>query len=168
MLTPGYTPRNHDPKAGLIVRPFIHDDIEEVLELFRGMHRESWYRDYDFDDGKVRQLFEIALTDDGFFAEIMVHPILGACGYLFGGMQAHYFGNDTYACDFGLYVHPDCRGTLVFRKMLRHFENWALANGCKEIVMGVSSGIKDVRVTRFYEMMGYHKGSTALHKKRVG
>jgi GNAT superfamily N-acetyltransferase len=162
---PSSTPESSADRGGLHVRPFVHDDIVEVLELFRAMHAESWYRDYDFDDGKVLQLFEIALTDDSFFAEIMVHPAIGICGYFFGAKQAHYFGNDTFACDFGLYVQPELRGTLVFRRMLHNFETWAVKNGCKEVVMGVSSGIKDARVTRFYQLMGYHKGSQALHKK---
>jgi GNAT superfamily N-acetyltransferase len=152
---------------GLAVRPFDQQDLEQVVQLFESMHAESWYKDLDFDPVKIRDLLlRVSLSRFGMFGQLLCHDDTPV-GFLFGALEQHYFGNDWFAADFGLYVAPAYRGTLMFRRLIRNFEAWAYDVGASEILMGVSSGISDRRVVRLYEHMGYAKGAYALHKKCI-
>jgi GNAT superfamily N-acetyltransferase len=142
-------------------------DWEGVLDLARQMHRESWFSEFDFAEGKVQQLFEALLERPdwlGIVAENMGGELVG---FFAAATVEHFFGHDTYACDLVNYVLPNYRNGLAARRFVKVYETWCRIRGVKEIHVGVSTGRNAERIQEFYEKLGFHSPAVGLRKKCV-
>ena len=69
--------------------------------------------------------------------------------------------------DLGFYILPEWRNPFAARAMLARLERWAFVEReVADISLGVSSGVADEAIIRFYHRMGYTRGFAGLIKSR--
>lgn len=151
----------------MIIRHPNPGDTETILRLARAMHAESWYRDLDFDEGAVLRLLDACQTNDDLVAFLAVDPAHGVVGFFCGAVTQHFFGRDRYACDLALYVAPEFRNGFAARRMIAAYEAWCRIKRVSEIHIGVSTGMNEERIARFYQKLGYGSPVIGLRKKCV-
>ena len=87
------------------------------------------------------------------------HVFIGVCGdetgFVCGALEPTVWFAETNAVQNLLWVHPAKRGTSRAWRLVSAFEDWARAHGAARILNGVSSGLDEARVGRFYEKLGY-------------
>lgn len=131
-------------------------DIERLIELGRQMHAESRYADLPFDEDHIRRYCIQSLHEPekiGIFIEANVVRVTAAIALF---RVPYYFApSESYASDFMLYVAPDKRGGRGARNCLKRAERWAREHGMREILLGITAGIDDVKAERFYAIHGY-------------
>ena len=147
------------------VREFVVEDAPRCLELGERFHRESRYREYDFDRDKVLMLFaETTIEPDLLF--LVSEDDSGIQGGLCLRATEHYFGHDRVARDLFLFVAPEKRGARHALALVDAGARWAKERGCKELVLSSSTGIESERVARFFEKLGFEQ-TGSVHVRRL-
>lgn len=141
-------------------------DFPQVLELCRRAHAESWFSEFDFNEGKVRAIFDACIFQPDWVAWVS-QSALQLTGFFAACAADHFFGTDKYAIDLVSYVAPEARKGLTFKRMVEHYEAWCAHKGVKEIHLGVSSGRNTERTVEFYERLGFGSALVAMRKKCV-
>jgi len=143
-------------------------DWDQVLILAGRMHEESWFADFDFDTGKVREVFDMILRKPDWLGLVAENGKGEIVGFFAAATVEHFFGRDTYACDLVNYVDHAYRNGLVSRRFIRVYETWCQLRGVRESHLGVSTGREPDRIIAYYERLGYHSPAIGLRKKCVG
>lgn len=144
------------------------EDQHACWILALAMHAESYYSDYDMNKKKFNLLFESAVSNLNFFARVFVKEETDeVVGFFMTFVSEHFFGYDKMAMDLGLYMNVENRGRggLALARVIKQYEKWAKAMGCKETTLAVSAGITDELSQKLFEKRGYSKSSQVLHKK---
>lgn len=158
--------RNYIRKRNNYIRPPTQADMHDLIGLGRAFHEESWYRDMDLSIAKLVQLIEGAIAGDPYFGYVAIDKSNRPIGYAMALCHEHYFGTDLTVTDLGIYLLPEYRSPLVAATLVRELEEWAFEHmGAKDINLGVSSGIADERIVRFYERLGFGKNWFGVSKK---
>lgn len=142
-------------------------DMGQLVTLAGLMHRESWFRDFDFDPAAVEAFITRAMEADFMLALVLEAAGGGIAGFFCAAEATHFFGRDRYACDVAVYVHPDHRGGPGFVRMMKAYEAWCRIRGVREIHIGLSTGIELEKTARLYEKLGYADPVTGYRKKCV-
>lgn len=143
------------------VRPAVEGDIPTMVRLGRRLHAESpRYRDRHFDPDKVTGIARAVIAQGGAHVAEDDGKIVGLIA---GFVVEHWFGRDKMASDFTFYVAPEARGGRAALMLVRAFEAWAISQGVKDIVPGVSTELNVEGVAAFYNRLGYRTyGATFL------
>jgi GNAT superfamily N-acetyltransferase len=120
-----------------MIRHATHSDINALLPLAAAMHAESRFHALDFDQNKMRALFE--------------HLVLA------GGLAQDFFGNTVAAFEYGVYVAPTRRGSMDGVRLVKTYLAWARGRGAVYINMGVTTGVTTDRTGALYERLGARK-----------
>lgn len=151
-------------KTGLVIRKADTDDIPSLIRLGREMHEEApTFNMLDFDDQKVVALFNSAPMVDGgacFIAEDNGEAIGMFCGIV----VPHYFGHMLMANDLCLFVSKPKRGGTAAYRLVKTFENWAIAKGAVSLRFGISTNIEPERTLKLYEKLGYRLEGYQVNK----
>jgi len=86
-------------------------------------------------------------------------------GFICGALEPAVWFETTYAIQNLLYVKPAFRGTSRAWRLVAAFEAWARERGASRVLNGVSSGINEELVGRFYEKMGYLPMGQSYYKE---
>jgi len=143
------------------------NDSQQIIELGRIIHKESYYNFLPYEEMKIQELIMVTLKNPQsnvcFVAE-RDNKIIGAlCGFI----VPYTMNFRLFAQDLGLWVLPKSRGTLAAKKLLNVFEVWANSLGCDEIMLSITSNINQDRTAQFYEKLGY-TNSGVVCRKRIG
>lgn len=130
------------------------------------MHFESWYRDFDFDEQKVRDFIAHTLDNAAYLDLVLEHED-EVVGFFCAAETEHFFGHDKYACDIAFFIEPEHRGGMAATRMIRAFEAWCRIRRVKEVHIGTSTGIASERTARFYTKLGFHSPAMGFRKKCV-
>ena len=76
-----------------------------------------------------------------------------------------WFDGSTSLNDFFLYVHPDARRTRIAERLLLHYELFGRDIGVDKINLGISTGLRQKALGRFYENAGYQQSATQYTKE---
>lgn len=137
------------------IRGLKESDSDQIVELAKSEHNESYYNFLTFSEDKIRALIKttIAMPDGTICYVAEEHgKIIGfICGYLI--MYAST--NDFFTQDLTIYVIPDKRGTLAAKKLIKYLECWAEMKGCKELALSITSNINTERTGKFYKLLGF-------------
>jgi GNAT superfamily N-acetyltransferase len=147
-----------------MIRKMVISDIPLMISLGAEMHQESRYSNLDFDPNRLWSLGEqIIKTPDNYLAAVYEknNKIVGFC---VGYVAPHFFGNDLTSGDFAIYVLPEHRKGMVGVKLIKTYDEWCVAKGVKEPMLGVSAGITPERIGKLYKRMGYTETYT-IYKK---
>lgn len=148
-----------------MIRPATFADIPELLTLAALMHAESDYRALRFDILKAAKLFESLMLGgiDGFL--VVCERGDAIVGGMAGYVMPHWISQDRVAGEYGLFVHPEARGSHAAPLLLRAFTRWARSRGAVLIQAGVTTGVHTEDTVRLYEALGYERTGIYLRLK---
>jgi GNAT superfamily N-acetyltransferase len=150
----------------IALRQLAPGDEAEAFDLARRFHAESVYRDHPLALAKVDALIRQAMADDDRWCCVAVSEGF-LVGYLMAVIHEHYFGYTRTCSDLGFYILPEHRSLWTARAMLERLEHWAFhVKRAEEINLGISSGIADAAIERFYRRCGYARGFSGMIKAR--
>lgn len=150
----------------MLIREMSQGDVEYSVRLAKDMHHESWFSHYDFDINKARQLWDRKVAQPDNYCLFVAEEDGAVIGVFAGIAFEHFFGNDKVASDLILYVDPDRRGGTAAPRLIKAYEQWARDVGCKDIQIGVSTGVQVERTARLFEKLGFgHRAY--IFRKRV-
>ena len=151
-------------KPALVIRKADTDDIPSLTRLGREMAEEALtFKMLDFDDQKVIDLFNSPVMEECggcFIAEDKGEAI----GMFCGTVIPHYFGHMLMANDLCLFVTKSRRGGTAAYRLIKTFENWAVAKGAVSLRFGVSTNIEPERTLKLYEKLGYKLDGYQVNK----
>jgi hypothetical protein len=138
------------------------------MRLAAGFHAESAYCRFPLALAKVDSLIQKALASDDMICLVLQDDSNGSIhGYLMAMCHEHYFTYTRTVTDLGFYIEPKWRDPLAARAMLKLLEGWAFEiKHVADISLGISSGIADAAIERFYRRMGYTRGYSGMIKSR--
>lgn len=147
-----------------MIRPATIDDLPALMRLAIEMHRESRFRDWSFDEGKVGTLFLRLIQDADSFVWVAADSAGRAFGAMVGCVFEHWFSTERCAQDFGLFVMPDRRGGLAAFRLVRRYIAWAAERGAREVDLGVNTGVTPEATGRLLECAGLRRVATLYSK----
>lgn len=126
-----------------------------MVHMAKAMHAESpRFRHLDFSMVKTANcIIGLLVSDDG--GVVVVEDEGHIVAMLGGFVTEHFFGTDKVACDLGVYVSPEHRGSLYAFRMVRAFEKWAKERGAVDMVLGISTENDADMIRKLYGRMGY-------------
>ena len=137
-----------------MIRNAEEKDLDRLVELSKQMHAESsTYSRYSFDVEKLRNyMWGTILNDSGI---LIVYEKDGQIiGGFIGWIGEQWFGNDSVACDLGLFVEKDKRGAMAGALLIKRFTEIAKEKGAAQVVISNSTGVDKDRVGKLYEKLG--------------
>lgn len=88
-------------------------------------------------------------------------------GYAFGTKEPYFFNSLHYFICHSLYVHPEWRGRMGGKSIIRGMERESLSKGCHEIFLSVTHGHDHKKVLRFFGALGYTDVGGSYRKNLV-
>ena len=151
-----------------LIRHLEPRDTVAAIGLARAFHAESAYAAMPLALAKVDQTIRAAMTDPDRYCVVLADKATDTIvGYLMAVVYEHYFSYTLTCSDLGFYIEPAYRNPFAARAMLVQLEHWAfVVKGVADISLGVSSGIADAAILRFYERLGYTRGYSGVIKSR--
>jgi ribosomal protein S18 acetylase RimI-like enzyme len=151
-----------------IIRHLEWDDVVGAIRLARAFHAESAYASMPLALAKVDSTILAALNDPDRYCVVLADRESNTIvGYLMAVVCEHYFSYTLTCTDLGFYIEPAYRNPFAARAMLVQLEHWAfVVKGVADISLGVSSGIADEAILRFYARLGYTRGYSGVIKSR--
>lgn len=148
-----------------MIRDLNHDDLSQLLELAREMHRTGVYAAYPMDEARVAFIL----------TRLIEVPEALSIGYEVDGELVGAFVGEIVqdlwidvqvAVDHAFYVRAADRGSRAGIMLLRAFENWANKNGADVLRPVVYAGVDNQTVSNVLQRMGYESAGT-VHKKEA-
>lgn len=142
-------------------------DVDTCVQLGKAMHAEGAFRNLDYSADKCRAIGRLALAKHPtLFAWVVVDKGDKIIGMMIATVHEFYFGYDKIASDLLLYVDKTRRGGVGAVMLIQRYVDWAIAQGCKEIQLGETTGINAEAVDKLYRKCGFVPVGT-LYKRRV-
>lgn len=142
-----------------MLRHMTEADIPSVVDLLREMHSESPnYRELLYSPRRVAETCREAMANGYAAVYVVDGEIVGVMG---GMVYQPAFSRDLMASDYVLYLKPNNRGIAAIR-LVTDYIRWAKVQGAKIISVGVTAGIDNEYVAKFYEDMGFRKSGVQL------
>jgi len=148
-----------------MIRELNHDDLPQLLELAREMHRTGVYAAYPMDEARVAFIL----------TRLIEVPEALSIGYEIKGKLVGAFVGEIIqdlwidvrvAVDHAFYVREADRGSRAGIMLLRTFEKWAAENGADVLRPVVYAGVDNQTVNSVLHRMGYESAGT-VHKKEA-
>jgi len=136
-----------------MIRNMAVKDILKLLELGREMWRAGHFKDMDYDDEKVINLFMGILANENRCA-FVVEKGEEIIGFFLGYIDTYYFGKDLTSYDLLLYVDQKHRGGRTGIKLLQCYIKWAKSWGLAALVE-VTIGSLQSNTWAFENMANY-------------
>tara|TARA_R110002072_G_scaffold247228_1_gene406382 strand:+ start:765 stop:1289 length:525 start_codon:yes stop_codon:yes gene_type:complete len=86
-------------------------------------------------------------------------------GAIAGFVQDSWFDGSTSLNDFFLYVYPGARRTTAAAQLIAAYEAYGRSVGVDKINLGISTGLRQKALGRFYESAGYQQSATQYTKE---
>lgn len=154
-----------DPIISRVIRRMEAKDIAACVHLGSLVHAEGSYHFIPYDEIKVAQLLREAISNPDMFA-VVAETDAKYIGVLIGLVTPYFFSGERIAQDLAVYVRPDFRGGHVGSGLLHEFVKWAQSRDCKEICMGITTGIDTERAMKVYEKFGFKEAGRVM-KRRI-
>lgn len=137
-------------------RMAIESDRAALVALGVRAYREARYGRYPLNCEKLISLFDLTQKSNSpFFIVVLLDDSDVAIGMLIGLVTEHFFAEMAYATNLVLYVAPEKRGLHGAVRLIRAFEQEAIARGAEEILIGAASNIDAARTIELYHKLGY-------------
>jgi len=140
----------------LIRRPHDWHDIMDMIELGARMHAEGNFHGLDYSREKCAKLGQQLLNNDAYFSRVCEYND-EIIGMMICFTSEFYFGHDLIAQDMLLYIDKSRRGGVAALRMIEQYVEWATEQGCKEVQLGITTGINDKAVAKLYDRAGFSR-----------
>jgi len=147
------------------IREMTHEDVQYAASLGAAMHKESWFRDFDFDETKARSIWDFKVARPDRWCLFVAEDDNKIIGVFAGVAHEHFFGNHLVSSDLILYVDPEHRGGSAAPRLIKAYEEWAKKIGAKDITIGVSTGVQEERTAKLFEKLGFGHRAYVFRKK---
>lgn len=149
------------------VRPYdVMRDLGAVLAMAQEFHAESpVYRNKPFSRFKVGSLLDNATEAPNWLPLIAEDDDGTLTGFALVTVETHFFCDVKQLLDLAIYVTPDRRGKLSFRKLMAYVEEWARAQGAEEASLGITTGINHDQALSAFQKLGYETDGIRIGKK---
>jgi GNAT superfamily N-acetyltransferase len=128
----------------------------EVLLLGETLHAESRYAKTLYNKESIWKLLDLTVRmPEKFFCAYSKDSKGVLNGFFLGTINTEYFTNNPVACDLGMYVVKELRGSPIFYRMLKAFEQWAKDNSASKIILYHSTGINPEQSKEMFPKLGY-------------
>lgn len=150
----------------MILRSPKYEDVGQLIEMGARMHAESAYAFLPYDREKVRRLIVSCIEDPETQCGLVAEEGHVLVGMIAGYLTDYFFCDEKIACDMLLFIDQRYRGGFTAVRLIRGFEQWAVAHDARELCLGVSTNINIESTGKFYERMGFtHVGG--VYKRRL-
>ncbi len=147
-----------------MIRPMSPADVAQCIAFGKEMHDESYFKDMDFSEEKLQQLWHLITLKPDAFCAFVAEKEERIIGLFIGVCQEHWFGNDKVSCDLALFVTKEERGGTAAVRLIKAYEQWARDVGAAEIHIGTSTNVNSERITKLFEKMGF--GNKAFYFRK--
>ena len=147
-----------------MIRPMSPADVAQCIAFGKEMHEESYFKDMDFSEEKLQQLWHLIISKPDAFCAFVAEKEDRIIGLFIGVCQEHWFGNDKVSCDLALFVTKEERGGTAAVRLVKAYEQWARDVGAAEIHIGTSTNVNSERITKLFEKMGF--GNKAFYFRK--
>ena len=153
--------------SSVIIRDRKLSDMDQVLMLAEEAHAESSYSHLDFDPEVITAMGHTWIANpEVYFCKLVTSAENKIFAMYVGLISSYYFGKDLVANDLLLFVSQDRRGGIAAARLIKEFEDWAFANGAKEIRPASSTGVKTEETRQLYNALGYDTVGHTFVKRR--
>lgn len=141
-----------------MIRPAVIADLPRLMVLAAEMHRESRFRDYPYDEGKVATLIShlVANRDGDCFAWV-AEVDAEVVGTMMATVYESWFSSARVASDYGLFLHPKHRGGTTAGRLVKRYKQWGREQGARDIEMGCNTGVAPEAFDAFIKFMGFRE-----------
>lgn len=146
-----------------MIRDLTPDDLPELLELAREMHRTGVYSGYPMDEQRVAYILN-RLIEVPEALSIGYESRGELVGAFVGEIVQDLWVDVRVATDHAFYVREADRGSRAGVMLLRGFESWAKENGADVLRPVVYAGVDNRAANIVLQRMGYQNVGT-VHKK---
>jgi len=138
-----------------MIRKATKDDINSIVELGIMVWSETRYAEYDLDIDKVWAFVDSMIGyEDG-----IVLVAENSDGEIIGGIVAElftqWFGNSRAAQDLAIFIKQEHRGSPTIIKLINKYKETAQELGAKDIMIGISSGLKIDKAETLFKRLGF-------------
>lgn len=143
-----------------MIRPAVVDDLPRLMFLAVEMHRESRFRTYPFDEGKVGTMYlRLIENASGDCFAWVAEAGNGVVGGLMAQIYEPHFSTQRVAGDYGLFLHPKHRGGVAAMRLVKQYKRWAEEQGAIP-ELGNNTGVNPEMYDRFVRAMGFRPVAT--------
>jgi GNAT superfamily N-acetyltransferase len=148
-----------------MIRDLNPDDLPQLLELAREMHRTGVYAAYPMDEARVAFILTrlIEVPEALSIGYEIRNELVGA---FVGEIVQDLWIDVQIAVDHAFYVREADRGSRAGVMLLRAFEKWAHENAADVLRPVVYAGVDNQSVSNVLQRMGYESAGT-VHKKEA-
>lgn len=140
----------------MIYTKLDRESAKELLVLGKDLHAESRYSSLPYNEESIWKLLDLTLVMPNKFLCAYSRDQEGKInGFFLGQITTEYFTNLKVANDLGMYVSPKHRGSSIFYRMLKTFEQWSKDNQASKIILYHSTGINPEQSKEMFPKMGY-------------
>lgn len=150
----------------MLIRNFTIEDVPAMIELGKRMQAESSFEGLNYDQEKLTDMGYVYIANPQvYFAKVAEKDGVIYAMYV-GYISEYYFSKDLAGFDQLLFVAPEKRGGIAAMRLIKEFEEWAYANGAKEVRPACSTGVESEKTRQLYEALGYETIGYTFRKRR--
>lgn len=148
-----------------MLRQLTTDDMPQLLELAREMHKSGVYSAYPIDEDRIAYILTAIIEEPS--ALTVGYEVDGTLAGAFAGEVIQDLWVDVMvAVDHAFYVREKYRGSRAGIVLLKEYERWAKDMGADVLRPVVYAGVDNDAVSSILSRMGYETAG-AIHKKEV-
>lgn len=137
-------------------RRALPQDLGQLMGLAREMHAETSFRTLSFDAPKAAtEVMDCVLNPNMFVCVAEKDDRI--LGMIAAYLAKPFFSDDLVVYDHIWYVGKEGRNGLVGPRLLKHVAEWARLAGAKAVFVTLGSDIKQERVGKLVERLGYRQ-----------
>ena len=151
------------PQAGYQLDWLKEEHIPEFMEMIRD-HIAEGYPDMTCDPEFLRESLHQIIGSGLYFCRLVFAAKALRAYYL--GVACPYLFTDSFQIILNyIYIRPEYRGTMIFARMMKDFEQECKRHGSYDMTVGIDSGNNVDKVGRIFEKRGF-KFVGNFYKKR--
>jgi len=148
-----------------MIRDLNHDDLPQLLELAREMHRTGVYAAYPMDEARVA--FILTRLIEVPEALSIGYEIKGALvGAFFGEVVQDLWVDAMIGVNQMVYVREGSRSSKAGLSLIKAYTDWATQQGADVLSFSVYAGINNAAVGRALQKLNYSDAG-GVYKKEV-
>lgn len=150
----------------MIYHDLTLEDALAIVEFGVQVHDETRYKKTAYSkEGVLHLLSLIKQHPDKFFIAYTKNNNEEITGLIMGQLSMEYFSGTIIASDLGMFVHPVYRGSSVFYRLLKSFEQWAKDHGASKMLLYHSTGIEPEKTKKLFTKLEYTEFGSIFDKE---
>ena len=140
-------------------------DAKNLLDFAIKIHAETRYNKEPLNITSFCSFFDLLIEFPDRYFMCYSTDESKVTGMFFGQITIEYFSGKKTASDLGMFVHPDFRGSSLFIRMYKLFEEWAKQNNAYKIILYHSTGIEPEKTKRLFTKMNFTEYGSIFDKE---